>query len=201
MEVIIDYKIKDFFRITDIDLLQEYLVVLDLLQPLKIIKNPKAKWYNKKPKTLEIKSVKELKFGEVITIRNNFNDGNLKSIVESVAMVTGMKENQILRFTITQFYGIISFIKEELSNITNMEINELTDDSFDYNLEQVNAKGRMEKFGIFNTIDNLANENILDWEKVLEIPYMTVFTKLKMDFERNKIQQELVELQKEKSKK
>lgn len=201
MEKIVDFKLKDFFKITDVELLQEYLFILDLLQPLKIIKNPKAHWFNKNPKNIEIKSVRELKFGEVITIRNNFKEGYLKSIIESVSMVSGLKEKQILRFTITQFYGIISFIKEELVSITNMEINELTDDSFDYNLEQVNAKGRMEKFGIFNTIDNLANENILDWEKVLEIPYMTVFTKLKMDYERNKIQQELVELQKEKSKK
>ena len=201
MEGIIDYKVWEFLRITNYELVQEYLLILDLLQPLKVVKNPNSAWYNKVPKTIEIKPVRSLKFGEVISIRNNFNEGTVNAIIESVSLVTGLKEKQILRFTITQFYGIISFIKDELISITNMEINELTDDSFDYNLEQVNAKGRMEKFGVFNTIDNLANENILDWEKVLEIPYMTVFTKLKMDFERNKIQQELVELQKEKSKK
>jgi hypothetical protein len=41
---------------------------------------------------------------------------------------------------------VINYIKSELIEITNMEINELSDDSFDINVEAVNAKERMGKY-------------------------------------------------------
>jgi hypothetical protein len=43
--------------------------------------------------------------------------------------------------------------------------NEL-DDSFDINVEAVNAKERMGKYGVLNTIDSLAKEDILRWLKL-----------------------------------
>jgi hypothetical protein len=52
-------------------LLQDYLFILELLEPLKVINNPIYKWYKRKPKTLDIKAVKDLSF-DVATIRSNF---------------------------------------------------------------------------------------------------------------------------------
>jgi hypothetical protein len=70
----------------------------------------------------------------------------------------------------------INYIKSELIEITNMEINELSDDSFDINVEAV-AKERMGKYGVLNTIDSLAKEDILRWVEIEKLPYMTVFIK------------------------
>ena len=198
MEKITDYKVSDFFKIQDENIINSYVAILDVLKPLKTINNPKAKWYNNEPKMLSIKAIRSLSFGEVTDIRNSFNDGTIVSVFESIKLVTGLTEKQILDFTITQLYGIISFIKEELIAISNMELNELTDESFDINVETVNAKERMSRFGVLNAIDSLAKEDILKWEQIQKLPYLTVFTKLMMDNEKNKIHQEIAELQRKK---
>jgi hypothetical protein len=56
---------------------------------------------------------------------------------------------------------------------------------FDINVEAVNAKERMGKYGVLNTIDSLAKEDILRWVEIEKLP-MTVFTKLRMDNEKTK---------------
>jgi hypothetical protein len=89
---------------------------------------------------------------------------------------------------------------ELIGNETNMEINELSD-SFDINVEAVNAKERMGKYGVLNTIDSLAKEDILRWVEIEKLPYMTVFTKLRMDNKKAKIAQEIAELQRKNKKK
>jgi hypothetical protein len=42
-------------------------------------------------------------------------------------MVVDISAKSILNITIIEFYGIINYIKSELIEITNMEINELSD--------------------------------------------------------------------------
>jgi hypothetical protein len=54
-------------------------------------------------------------------------------------MVVDISAKSILNITIIEFYGIINYIKSELIEITNMEINELSD-SFDINVEAVNKE-------------------------------------------------------------
>lgn len=198
MEEIINYKLSEFLQIKDTKLIEEYLVLLDLLSPLKVINNPNYHWYNKQPKTLNNKPIKELSFGDVTTIRNYFNDASIQGIIESIKMVIDLRDKDIINLTILEFYGIISLMKTELMELNNMEINELSDDSFDINVEAVNAKGRMGKFGVLNVIDSLAKEDILRWELIEKLPYMTVFTKLMMDNEKNKIQSEIAEIQRKK---
>lgn len=204
METIINYKFREFLKLTDVKLIGEYLFVLDLLKHLKELDNPnynKYKFWSKKhPKMLQIKAVRELSFADVTNIRNYFNQAEIKGIIESIKLVTDLSEKQILDFTITQVYGIINYIKEDLIQLSNMEINELTDDNFDIHLESINANGRMAKFGILNTIDSLAKDDVLKWSEIEKLPYMVVFTKLLMDKEKNNIQRELNEIQKKKIK-
>jgi hypothetical protein len=69
----------------------------------------------------------------------NFSEASIENIIEAVQMVVDISAKSILNITIIEFYGIINYIKSELE-ITNMEINELSDDSFDINVEAVNAK-------------------------------------------------------------
>ena len=201
MEALINYKLSDFLKLTSEETIQDYLVVLDLLNPLNEIPNPTYKWFNKQPKTLNIKSIKDLSFGDVSIIRNNFNNASIETIFDSIKMILNVQDKEILNFTIQTFYGIINNIKNELVEITNMEINELTDDSFDENdsnLLAVNANERMSRFGVLNIIDSLAKEDILKWELIEQLPYMTVFTKLMIDKTKSTIHKDISELQRKK---
>jgi hypothetical protein len=67
-------KLVDFIQVKDETLLQDYLFILELLEPLKVINNPIYKCI-KKPKTLDIKAVKDLSFvmlqqSEVILVKH-----------------------------------------------------------------------------------------------------------------------------------
>jgi hypothetical protein len=90
-------------------------------------------------------------------------------------MVVDISAKSILNITIIEFYGIINYIKSELIEITNMEINELSDDSFDINVEAVNAKERMGKYGVLNTIDSLAKKIFYDGLKLKVTPYDSIY--------------------------
>jgi hypothetical protein len=90
-------------------LLQDYLFILELLEPLKVINNPIYKWYKRKPKTLDIKAVKDLSFGDVATIRSNFSEASIENIIEAVQMVVDISAKSILNITIIEFYGIINY--------------------------------------------------------------------------------------------
>jgi hypothetical protein len=43
METLENYKLVDFIQVKDV--LQDYLFILELLEPLKVINNPIYKWY------------------------------------------------------------------------------------------------------------------------------------------------------------
>jgi hypothetical protein len=75
METLENYKLVDFIQVKDETLLQDYLFILELLEPLKVINNPIYKWYKRKPKTLDIKAVKDLSLvmlqqSEVILVKH-----------------------------------------------------------------------------------------------------------------------------------
>lgn len=197
MEKITDYKLKDFLKIKDARLINEYLFILELLRPVKSIVNPnynKLKFWDKKtPKTLEIKHVEDLSFGEVTNLKLGFNGNNIDKVIQCVELVTGLKKKQILSFTITTFYGIINGIAQQLIEISNKEINELTDEYRDPILESIKGYERMARFGTFNTIDSLAKQDILRWQEIEKLPYWLVFTKLMMDKENEQIARELRE--------
>lgn len=196
----IDYLFIDFIKITDVDLIDNYRLILDSLKPLKEIDNPNYKWYKKHPKKLQITPLMELSFGDVISIRTNLQEATIDNVVECICIVTKLKNYQVKRFTITQFYGIINGITEQLEQIISMEYNELSDDEDDVDLIATNANERMARFGTINTIDSLAGGDLIKWAEVEKLPYLSVFTKLKMDKERNKIHKEISELQRKRLK-
>lgn len=197
MEKIINYKLKDFFLLTDIKQAEDYLSILTNLNPLKEIKNPRFRWYKRKEsQIIRIPSLLELKFGEVAQIRNSFSIGNIEGIIECVMILTKLNRIEILNFTIVTFYGIISSIKKDLERISNMEFNELSSDDDDINLEIVRASERLARYGIINAFENLSGGDITKWKEIEQIPFMQVFTKLSLDNTKSTIQKEVSELQK-----
>lgn len=203
MEKITNYKFYEFLQIEDVELIEKYIIILDMLNPLSHIINPKYnkfKFWQKEPKEIEVKSLLNLSFGDVTTVRNNFYQPTIENIIESIEMVTGVEKKEIIKFTILEVYGIINKIKEDLETIQNMELNELSSEDDDIDLITVNANGRMAKFGVLNTIDAIAKGDLTKWNEVEKLPYLTVFTKLMMDKEKNAIEKEIADNQRKKLK-
>lgn len=66
-----------------------------------------------------------------------------------------------------------------MGQIVKDEIGEL---QLDYEADHVLAGiKKFERYGINNTIDALAEGDVLKWEEVLLMPYNVIFTKLRMN--------------------
>ena len=196
-----NYKLRDFFKQKD-GVINTYLIFLESLKPLSEITNPLYKWWKignwKHSKMIKVKSVMECTFGQVEELRQLMYEGSIDSVIEGVSIVTNTSKKMIYHFTIIDFYSIIKSITNDLITLSNMEYNELHQENDDPHIEMVRAGERMEKFGTLNTINSLAGDDITKWEQVENMPYMVVFTKLRMDKEKAAIQKDLVDLQKKK---
>jgi len=203
MEKITNYKLSQFFALQDIETVDSYMSILDLLRPINHITNPKYHWFNKEPKTLPIKPVMTLSFGEVISLRKDFNNVTQQAIFEAIKLVTGLSQKSILNLRIIDFYSIISTIKQQLIDISNMEINELSpDENQESNVDSqmVRADERMARFGELNTINFITGKDITKWAEIQKLPYLTVFTWLIMNKEQSAIQKDIEKLQKNRNK-
>jgi hypothetical protein len=192
METITNYKIKEFLML-DNDTVEEYMMFLELLQPLDEI--------TVSGKTIQIKQVTELLFGEVQETRMCFENPSIEGIFECIALVTGLPIEEVQELPILDFYGILPKIRIGLENIANMEVNELTDeedDDSDILYLSVNASERMARFGILNTINHIAGNDPLKWNEIYKLPYMTVFNWLVINKTTRDIQRDVNRLQRQK---
>ena len=190
---ITNYKLKDFLVLDDADLINQYLPILQSLSPAETVQDPIFPDSN-----IRIKHVRELLFGEVNEIRMLFDEGTISSIIEAVAILTNMPVDTVNCFTIVDFYSIYNCIEFNIEQLSNMEENELVTDNSDPHWEMVRAGERMARFGILNQVNSLAGGDITKWESIMNMPYMTVFTKLRMDKEQAQIQNDLDALRKNK---
>lgn len=195
MEKITDYSLAEFLG-SDIELVEEYLPILELLPPIKDVADPVHPAFGR----VTVTPVKELSFGKVITIRNLMNESNIESILQSVSIVTKLPIESVRSFTIIPFYSIINGIIAQLTELSNMEINELAIDDEDIEMIEAQATERMSKFGILNTIDSLAGGDITKWKDIEELPYMVVFTKLMMEKTKGEIKRDVRVIQQRKNK-
>lgn len=192
METIINYKLREFLQLENLEEVENYIAILELLNPIESVEFEE--------KYIQLKQLKELSFGNVNLVRENLLNPTIDSVMECVELVSGLDRLEIFELPIIDFYSILSGIKEEVIEISNMEQNELISDDSNWEYEQVNSNQRLAKFGILNTINSLANDDVTKWEVIENLNYMVVFTKLKMDKERAQINKEVNELLRKKQK-
>jgi hypothetical protein len=93
----------------------------------------------------------------------------------------GIDEEEFLNLKVVEFYGMYNYITKQLENLIHMEERELIPEHSDYKWEAVEGSERLSVMGILPTIDKLAQGNILLYEDILNLPYLTVFNRLRMD--------------------
>ena len=173
---IINFKLKDFLK-QDINTITDYFFILNQLEP---IPTKKEVYY--------------LKLKEVEHIKTNINSGLDKDIVDIISLVQDVKKEDILDLDIIQVFGLINSVKEQVLNINKAETNALSNNIPNVKFEQVEGSKRLQKFGIYNTLNQLSDGNILKWDAILELPYDMVFTKLYLDKTNNDIQYEISQI-------
>lgn len=182
-----NYKLKDFLK-QPTELIFDYINVLKHLKP---IDTNNEVWYL---------SLKEVEF-----IKENVGITNDESIIEIIGIVQGYediklpkwlkmilpkriesyinnsKKRKVLNLRIIEFFGLLNSVKEQLEQINNAELSSLVSSNPNMKWELVNGSDRLKRFGIYNALENLSDGDILKWDKIRELQYSEVFTKLLMN--------------------
>lgn len=185
----------DFLTLEN-QIIDEYLPILELLSPVTEVDDPIHESFGK----IKIPNVKSLKYGNVVLLKRLLTEGTTDAIIEAVSIVTKLPKESVYYFTIIPFYSIYNSILSQLIEINNMENNELSSEDEDIVMIEAQANERMSKFGILNTIDNLAGGDLTKWKEIEEMPYMVVFTKLMMERTRGDIMRDVRAIQQRKNK-
>lgn len=195
MEAITDYKLIDFLSLEN-QIIDDYLPILELLSPVAEVDDPISETFGK----LKIPSVRSLKWGKVVTLKHLLSEGTTEAIIEAVSIITKLPKESVYHFTIIPFYSIYNGMLAQLIEINNMEVNELYSEDEDVVMIEAQANERMAKYGVINTIDSLAGGDITKWAEIEELPYMVVFTKLRMEKTRGDIKRDVKAIQERKNK-
>ncbi len=134
---------------------------------------------------VEAKDIREETFGQKVVLQQEMTKQSQERLIgtsvavyqynyhnldESFLEVTKRPFSEVYLLGLNylkQFAEICKSEQEHLKSTTSSEQNRAGIKMFD-------------EFGIMNTVDSLAQGNILNYEKILEIDYNTVFIKLKM---------------------
>ena len=136
---------KQLFQLQN-DKFEEYHNVLQYLEEIPIKGKKK------------IESITDLTFGEVATIKMYLQETSYQNIIEIFKLIFGLEENQIHKIDVVNFYHSLNWIKKEVQNIYDREIQSLSSppDSKlkDAGIDDLNIFGEMntlialgEKFG------------------------------------------------------
>lgn len=161
MEKIKNFKVKEFLK-QDVELVEQYTQLLRLLEPI-----PTA---NK---------IQDLTLREVEFIKMGVKDE--ESLAEVFEYMEGVDNNGFMNLNITTFYGLYNDIINQLENLLGMEKQELISEHSDFKWEAVDGSKRLSVMGVLPMIDNLAGGDVLKYEQILDMPYMTIFNKLRLE--------------------
>jgi len=193
-------------RISERSLLKLSLAIGFLAEPLKIENYKPPEYFKIKQNKIIpfVKDIKEKTYGQKIFLQHCLTENQkdeAKIIEESVLIYSqpyiDNKEfnldrviylkNSLDNVFFVDLYSIALAYVDQLKQITETESRSL---NVEPTYEQ-RAAGveKFSKFGIMNTVKALANNDILNYDKVLKIEYNTVFIHLLMNKEQNEYQE------------
>ncbi|MBP0904843.1 hypothetical protein ACFSKN_04750 [Mariniflexile gromovii] len=171
METITNYKLKDFFN-QDLQLIEDYVNLLQHLKPI----------------STNVR-LTDLTLRQVETIKKTINDEN--ELINIISIVQGITIEEVLELDIITFFPLIKDVQIQLESLVNKEINHLSPKHSDARFEMIDGSKRLEKFGVYNAVNSLANGDILKFNSILDLPYNEVFVKMYLDTTIADIQHEI----------
>ena len=141
----------------------------------------------------------KMRYENVIEIKDLWKSNAFMEIVLYLLKENGksIEESELLTLRADHYYFFISFIREELIRISNMENELYAPPSSDLMLAGID---RLNVFEDANVIDSLASGDLLKWEKITKLPYEMVYTKLMMNKVHNEIKESYSDIMRAKSK-
>lgn len=178
--IIENFKIKDFLRQPP-KLISEYMVAFQYLKPIQTKKE-----------------VFHLKLKHVEFIKENIYSSEDNAVLKVIARVQAIELKEVFEMKILTFFGLFQSVKEQLTAIATAEEYRLTPNGVDMNWETVGGAERMSIFGIYNTLEHLADGDILKYKRIMNLQYSEVFTVLCLKKTAAELQKEMNAIKKPK---
>jgi hypothetical protein len=185
-------------QISENSLLKLSLAIGFIATPLKIsnYKPPKEFSYKQNRKIPYVEDISEKTYGQKIFLQHTLieNEKNEAKLIEESVLIYSQPfidksefdldrvielKNSLDNVFFVDLYSIAIAYTKQLKEIVETEAKEL---NVEPTHEQKSAGVDMfSRFGVMNTVKALANNNVLNYEKVLKIEYNTVFIHLLMN--------------------
>lgn len=172
---ITNYTLKEFAKVPT-ETAKEYAEILKYMEPIPTAIN-----------------LQDLTFGEVEDVKQSISDEDYLPTLFKLMEGLDVKEFYDLR--ISTFYGLLNDILRQLKNLQHMEEQHLQPKNVNMKWETVEGSKRLSTLGVLPIIDRLASGVVLDYERVLSMPYMTAFNVLRMDAINSDIQHDLSKIE------
>lgn len=137
------------------------------------------------------KEVRHLSFVEVQNLKTWLSTGKMEDVLKAVELAQGVSKEEILKIDIVTFFGILNSLKKQIESIVQAEERGLSGGVTNVKWEAVNGPARMQKYGMYNTLDNLSGGDITKWEQIKNLRYSEVFLKLMMDKDKETLSKEM----------
>lgn len=128
------------------------------------------------------------------TLPDLLNKGDIENLLFLICKDRGINvfKNDINLLQPDKILSFVLWIIDELKTITALESEYLRSDP-DVKLMQAGIN-ELDKFGLLNTLDNLAKGDILKYDEIRNLPYNVVFDKQYMEVVKNKIEKKLAKI-------
>lgn len=173
MDSIKNYRFRDFIKL-DYQTITDYRVLLEHIP--------------------EVKTKRELfymKLKHVEFIKTHLYDGEIESMVKIISKVQKIPKEDVYEIKIVELYGLINNLKSQLERILRGEETALRSKVPNMKWEAVGGSEKLQKFGIYNTLDKLSGGDITKYKEIMEISYADIFTKLYLDNTVEELQYEM----------
>lgn len=137
------------------------------------------------------KEARHLTFMEVQNLKTWLSSSNMDGILKAVGLVQDVSKEELIQFDIVTFFGYLNSLKRQLESIVQAEERGLSGGVSNVKWEAVNGSERMQKYGMYNTLDTLSGGDITKWEQIKNLRYSEVFLKLMMDKDKEILSQEM----------
>ncbi len=172
-----NYTLSEFAK-QSVELIERYIVALRYIKPV-----------------ATVQELFHMKLKHVEMVKQNINSTNDADLLKVVAKVQKITKKKVLKMDIINFFGILNSIREQLKVIYSAE-ESLIPSHINFKWESVGGSERMARFGIYNTLDQLANGDGLKYKEFMNMNYSEVFTILLMKKTASDLQHEMDQIKK-----
>lgn len=173
---ITNYKLIEFMNQSS-ELVREYIVILRHLKPRETKRR-----------------IMFMKLKHVDKFKKLLNSGSDRDLIFIVSKVQEINEEDVLDLSIIEFFGLAASVREQIETIIKAEENGLTPSYIDPKWKIVNGSEKMEKYGIYNTLDHLTGKKPHLYDHYKNMEYAEIFTILRKWKEEADLQHEMSQI-------